>query len=410
MLSTMTTITAAIAATLILLAIGRRLPRDAARSAALGLLASALVLPSAPVEALEIQRVEGDVTVASTETIDESVVAMGETITVEGTIRGDLIAMARRIRVLGIVEGNLVALAQHVEVDGEVRGSIVGFAQMLEARGQANGSLYAFGETVRPTRDSNVLGDATMFASDASANGAVGRDATAFAQRIDINGRVGRDVDAYGDRVVVGSGTSIAGALNVRVPDTDNVDVAASATIGVGTDVQVDESQTNRGRYVAGGLYLRMLLWFGATFVTGLLLFRIAPAYAAVRFDTRTDMAKTLGLGFLYVVIVPVAAVLAAMTIVGLPVAAFAVGLWLAGLFLAKILVAIFVGSTLLSRDTSRVAVRLLAGLAAVFVVISVPFVGGVMNVVLTVAGVGLLVRQAVISHSSEPTTSRVGL
>ncbi len=71
-----------------------------------------------------------------------------------------------------------------------------------------------------------------------------------------------------------------------------------------------------------------------------------------------------------------------------------AAAVYLAGLYLAKIVVAAFVGHALIGRDDRRLFVTLLVGLGVVFVAINLPFVGTVINVVLTVAGVGILYTQ----------------
>ena len=285
MLSTMMTTAAVTVATLMVLTVVLRLARGVARPAATGLLTWALLWSAVPSEALEIRR-SGDVTVAASETVDETVVAMADTITVDGTIRGDLIAMSRRVRIRGTVEGNLFALAQQVEVDGEVHGAIFGFGQTVSTQGRADGSLYALGQTVSLAQGSHVEGDVMMFGADATVEGTVGRDVTAFGQRVGIEGHVGRGATVGGQRVVIASRARIGGPLTAYVPTAESVDVAAGATIGGGTDVRVVESEATRSRYLTGGFYLGQLLRLGAAFVTGLLLFWVAPGAAAVRFET----------------------------------------------------------------------------------------------------------------------------
>ena len=85
-------------------------------------------------------------------------------------------------------------------------------------------------------------------------------------------------------------------------------------------------------------------------------------------------------------------AVLVALTLVGLPLSFIAVAAWLLGLYLAKILVGAVVGRMLLSQSDS-LGWTLLVGIAVVIVAVNLPFIGGIINFVLTVVGLGLLVQ-----------------
>src|SRR5690606_2690006 len=109
------------------LAAARRIGSGAAVfSAALAALAF-----STQSEALEIRRAEGVVSVAADETIDDTLIALGEEIEIDGTITGNLIAFGRRVVIRGAVEGQLVTGARSVEIAGRVDGSVLGGAETL---------------------------------------------------------------------------------------------------------------------------------------------------------------------------------------------------------------------------------------------------------------------------------------
>jgi hypothetical protein len=93
---------------------------------------------------------------------------------------------------------------------------------------------------------------------------------------------------------------------------------------------------------------------------------------------------------------VPVAALLVAVTLVGLPFTIVALFAWGLTIYLAKIVVAIFVGRTLLSsteRKDNR-ALVLLAGLLLIIVVVNLPAIGGIVSLLLTLVGMGLIVQK----------------
>jgi cytoskeletal protein CcmA (bactofilin family) len=361
-------------------------------------------------EALDVRHSEGALTVAAAETVDDTLVAMGETIEINGVVTGDVIAMGRTITIRGSVGGNLVAFAQDVDVEGSVDGAILSFAQTVRSGGTVAGSLYAGGQTVTIGESSQIGGDAVLFGSTAAVQGLVNRDVTAFAQRLDIAGVVERAVSAYAQTVTVAAPGRVGGRLTAHVPDDNNVDVAEGATITGGTDVQVRASEVAPSRYLTWSFYGGQILRLAAAFVTGWLFYWLAPGMARRRIDTPIDGLKALGIGFLCVVAVPVAAIIAGVTVIGLPIALLAVALLVAALYLAKIVIAAYLGRTILGpQRAGRVAAALLVGLAVVLVAVNVPYLGGLVNAVLTLAGVGLLFLSVVSwyrGQSAQPAAS----
>src|SRR6185295_12977268 len=93
---------------------------------AASLLAAAIALPSVG-HALEIRHNEnGPVIVAGDETINDTLMAFGQTVTIDGTVNGDLVAFGQEVVVRGNVTGNVVTGAQSVTIEGTVGGTVLG--------------------------------------------------------------------------------------------------------------------------------------------------------------------------------------------------------------------------------------------------------------------------------------------
>jgi hypothetical protein len=102
----------------------------------------------------------------------------------------------------------------------------------------------------------------------------------------------------------------------------------------------------------------------------------------------------------------PVAAIFIGITLIGLPVALTAVATWILGLYLGKVVVAQFIGGAMLASGSiaaTGVMGPLLAGLVLVFIAVSLPWVGGVVNVLLTLIGFGALLETAYGRWKSQP-------
>src|SRR5207249_1920445 len=97
----------------------------------------------------------------------------------------------------------------------------------------------------------------------------------------------------------------------------------------------------------------------------------LIPALARVSLDTGRALLVAAGVGFLALVVPPIAAIIAGITLVGLPIALLTLTLWAAAGYLAKIVLAAFLGRSLLEAqgpDQPSLAVVLLAGLLPIFI------------------------------------------
>jgi cytoskeletal protein CcmA (bactofilin family) len=359
-----------------------------------GLVVFAVLATAAPAQALEIRRNE-NLTIPAGESIDDTLVAFGNSIDIDGTINGDLIAFARRVRVRGSVRGNVISFGQDVQVEGMVGGSILQFGQTVTTRGQAEGNLYAFGQTIDVPAGGRIGGNATVFSETARFEGAVARDVTSFGRALDISGTVSRRVNAYGAEIDIRAGARIEGDLTAHVESRDNVRVAPGATVLGTTRVEIGEPEPSR--YLTAGYYIRQLLRLAAAFVTGWIVFRLVPRAAGIRIDTGAGWLTSLGVGAVAICATPILALVVGVTIIALPIAVFAILMWMTLLYLAKIFIAFLVGRMVLDSGSSRgrhVAPTLLVGLVLVIVAINLPFVGGLVNLLLTVTGFGVAVLE----------------
>src|SRR5690606_3305152 len=139
---------------------------------------------------------------------------------------------------------------------------------------------------------------------------------------------------------------------------------------------------------------VREAVSFGAAFLTGLILLWLVPPIARMSLDTAGEAVTSAGIGLVTLVAVPIIAIMTAITLIGLPIAILGVLVWLAAIYLAKIVVAHFIGRKLFARAgrPTHFALALLVGLLLVFVVVNVPLVGGLVNFLLTITGLGMLV------------------
>lgn len=354
------------------------------------------VLQPTPSHALELRGEEdGNIFVAASETIDDTLIVFGETVEVDGNVTGDLIAIGRRVSIRGRVGGQLITAAQSVTIDGEVDGGVIGFAESLGVSSpRIARNLYGFAATVNLSERTAIGQNAVMFAQRLDVDGSIGRDVLGFGETLEIGSTVGRSVTFFGNRIAVLAPARIAADVGIHVPSEDHITISPSAVIGGEITKDFETIKEDREEHSFGGAVVLQLLRFAAAFVTGLIVLAIVPGLRRVVIDSPGSALTAGGIGLVTLVAAPIIALLTAVTVIGIPLAVVAFMLWAVGIYLAKVVVAHVIGARLVdAAGTPRhYSVALAAGLLAVIAVVNVPFIGGLLNFVLTVCGLGLLV------------------
>jgi len=369
------------------------------RSTAGTLLLVALVGFAAPASALERRVAHGghqEITVPAGETVDDSLFAAGETVSIDGVVTGNVIACAQRVIVRGTVKGDLIAGGQRVELAGTVEGNVLSVSQTMIVRGPVGRSLHTVAEHLSLDREGRVEGDVITFAGGMDFEGRAGRDLLAFGGFANLRGEVARNASSWTDRLRVDGPAKVGGDLTVHARKKENVTVDPQASVG-GKSETLIETKHRRSRYARPAFYVWRMIWLAAAFLTGLLVHRLFPSLLAARLGGGLSIFRVCGFGFVALVAAPVAIVLVALTMVGLPLALLAFALWVAGVYLSSIFVGALLGRTLLARPEGAApsfAIALLVGLAIVTAAVHLPYVGFVLSPMVTLLGLGIGVIQ----------------
>ncbi len=344
-----------------------------------------------PAEAIDIRKGgSGSVSIEADEIIDDTLVVFGNVVRVDGMVTGDLIVFARSIDVQGTVGGDVFIFGQRIEIDGEVGGGIAGFGQLISVGGTVGQSVFGFGQSIFFARDASIEGDLTTFGEDVYVGASIGRNVTTFADTLTVEGEVTRDVTVAGRLVAVQTSTAIDGDLTVKVPSESNLQIDPGATVAGETLVDVVES--NQDGFLTVGSFVGIAIRLAAAFISGMILFWAFPSLRRVPLAGARAMLVSSGVGFLILIAMPVAALVLAITLVGLPVGLVTAAVWGLGVYVSKIVVAHFLGTALLrsgQADLGSMALALLAGLVLVLIAVSLPYVGGIVNLLLVILGLG---------------------
>jgi len=350
----------------------------------------ALSLPS-----FALERRHGDfVIVAANQTVDDTLLAAANTVRVEGVVNGDLLAFGRTVEVRGTVKGDLISCAQRTEVSGTVEGHIYTLSHSLDLEGQLGHSLYGVVQSLHVDDRGRVGEGIVVAAGDASLEGVVTRSVNIFTSNGEVSGNIGRDLTMTGRSLTLTNTARVGGNLSARVHQLKEVRIADGATIVGKRDIQVSvtESHFTRPRF-----YFHQAVWFAGALLVGWLGLLLFPGF----FQATTELVgsgwRSLALGLGVLAGVPVAMVVAAITLVGFPVALMLLAVYLAAIYLAKVWVGAFLGRMLLRPSGATKGdwfLGLLVGLLVLTVVGFIPYVGGLVRLGVVCLGLGAFARQ----------------
>ena len=351
----------------------------------------ALSLPSFALE----RRHADYVTVGASETVDDTLMAAGNTVRIEGVVNGDLIAFGRTVEILGTVKGDLVSLSKRTVVSGTVEGRIFTFSESLDLDGLLAHNLYGFAQSLRVNDRGHVGEGVVVAAGDVTIEGDVKRSVNILASgNTDVSGTIGRDLTMSGGSLTLTNSARVGGNLSARLRQMNQAHIADGATIAGKRDIQVRvrENQFTRPRF-----YFHQAVWFAGALLVGWLGLLLFPAFFRATTQAVSSGWLSLGLGVAVLAGAPLAMIVAAITLVGFPISFMLLALYLTAIYLAKIWVGAFLGRILLKSPGSTKGdwfLGLLVGLLILTVVRFVPYLGGLVHFGVVCLGLGAFAAQ----------------
>jgi len=331
----------------------------------------------------------------------------GDTIEVgrDETIKGDLFAHGHHVKIEGTVDGDVYVLCQSAEVQGHVTGDVIAFTQILRVSGKVDGNVRSFtntvlvsgnvaknmlslGETVTVDPVGKVGGSVTALLSSLTIDGTVGRDVLGFVAETTVAGNIGGGLQAQGNTLRFNSGAQVGGPVKFKGNKPPEVSSGAKLAVPV-----VFTQEEHHSRYQDSGFYIWRVIWIAAYVLFGLVLFVLLPNFTRATVDSAERYGASFGLGILVLFGVPIAAVIACITVVGLLIGISAFILWIAAMWSAQIVVGTIVGQWLMgrTRETWQLIGRMLVGVILLCVVEMIPFVGGWIRFAVLLWGVGAI-------------------
>ncbi|RZH68885.1 bactofilin family protein [Natrinema altunense] len=297
-----------------------------------------------------------------------------------------------------VEEGETVETLEGIGGSVVVRGTVtndvsaVGGDVRVERTGSVGGDLEAAGGSV--TIAGTVDGDVAVGAGSLTIaeNGTVGQDLTAGVGSATIDGTIEGDAEIGAETIRLGESASIAGDLRYDGDLEGNTDAVAGDVVedsSLGVDVAPTIQPFASWLFAAYALAVNLLL--------GAALLALFPRFSDGVADRVASGPVRSGLvGLLVAVGIPVLLIALAITVIGLPLSlvggfAFGLLLWVGTIYGRFAVAAWLLSLVRLGNRWLALVVGLVAG--AALGRLPIPFVGGVINLLVLLLGLGALVR-----------------
>jgi len=343
----------------------RRLRRGSALALVLAGLCAAMALPTTA-GAMEFHKTDGTYELLKDETIKNDLLVTCARARIDGTVEGDLYLFAQSADVSGHIKGDVILFVQSARVTGQVDGNIRAATNNLTITGTVARNVLGFNEVLNLDSAGKVDGSLTVMGESVGIDGKLGRDLLVFGDHTTISGSLGGGVRVKGNNLSIVSTAQVAGPIHYEGENPASVASEAKLASPVEYTKKVRKSQYTEGHY-----YLWRVIWTAAFLLLGMVLILLLPKFAEEAVRAGERVGAPLGLGLLVVPAVPIACLIACITVVGIPLGVLTLGLWFLGLFTAEIVVGAVVGNWILGRagDTWGLIGRMAMGFVLVRII-----------------------------------------
>ena len=336
----------------------------------------------------------GNVDLPSTETHKNLHVA-GGVVQINSPTTGDLLVAGGIVKVSGNVEADLFAAGVRVSIDAAVGKTIHAAGGNIWVNKPVGGDLVVGGGTIDVTKDATVGGDLAAAGGSVIIDSAVSGNVKIIGGDVIINGKVSGNVEVEAQAsLTFGSGAVVTGKITYKGPTEAVVNNGAQVST-----IEYTKVAARRG-HGPGGFFALLLV----SSILKFLMLLVAALVLAWLFPNKTMRIVTqalskpwpsLGIGFLILVLPPIAAVLLCITVVGLYVGLAVLASWFLMIIVASVIQLFYTGALIwgwYKKDDVANRWRDFGVGAVAFIILSIiPVVGWLALAALFLISVGAL-------------------
>jgi cytoskeletal protein CcmA (bactofilin family) len=330
-------------------------------------------------------------------TINDDLISGSQSTTVSGKVRGDLITMGMSTTVDGEVNGSINSFVMDFKMSGHCFNSVRTFAWRTDIDGRIERNLLAYSETVVLGRMGWVEKDVNFSANTLTMQGRIGGDLKGGGGQVYISGQIDGDVHLEAEEIVIQPSAIIGGKLTTIGKREPKIEPGAQI---LGETVHTPPEKKKKSGYGFGDFIIDAWSFLALALTGGVLLLLFRGFTCGVTCYIQSHWLKSLGLGFVFFICLPIAAAILIVTLIGIPMGLIVIGGWLLLFYLAKIFAALIAGEWVLKKFRGGNAPArfwsLLLGLIIIILLLKIPVLGILLKLAILFLAYGGFVLAAV--------------
>lgn len=347
----------------------------------LGLIISLFFVPTLALAADFQAPQSGNASVGSGQTVNNAYYA-GNSVNIDGVVLEDLVAAGNTVTVTGAVNDNANIAASDITLNGKIGKSARLMGLEIKINNNIGADLFAAGSHITLNQNATVANDLVAGGAIIILDGNIGGNAYLAGSQITINGKINGNVIIKGNtrKVIIGDKAVILGNLNYQAQDAATISPTAKIS-GTTTFTKMAKTNDIAAKFKVATSVFSIIMAI-ASYLLLLVLIYLFPKLSRKLIEGSVSKPwENLGIGFLYLVAVPIAAIILLITIIGFPIGILAFGLFGLTIALAGAYGRILVGSLIfkwLGRDkTLRIDwLTALVGLIVTAIIAIIPVIG----------------------------------
>ncbi|HYX66803.1 MAG TPA: polymer-forming cytoskeletal protein [Burkholderiales bacterium] len=324
--------------------------------------------------------------------------AAGPTVSVADEVPGDLFAAGGAIDVDAAVRGDAVLAGGTVRLGAPVGQDLYLTGGRLNVAAPVMHNARIAGGNVQMGPKARIAGNLSVAGGDIRIEAPIGGYLQVGGGHVYLDSSVAGDVRVGAGSVELGPNARIAGRL--RYASREELQKSAQAEVKGGIERIPLPERGREARKHAGRAF--HWLWSAGLIVLAAVLAALLPNISlGTAAAVRTRWPWSLLVGFIALVCIPTALIIAVITVIGIPLALAALALYFALLLLGYATSGIAIGLAALQRwrpaRAPQAAMRIVfaaLGMLAVVLLASIPWIGGLVALAALFLGVGALLQQ----------------
>lgn len=298
--------------------------------------------------------------------IDGTAFIAGNNVKVASPINGALFAAGNNVRLSSTQDilfaaGNDLLLEDIKTKDAFVAGSIINI-------------------------ESSEIRDLYATAKKININSNIYRNAYLGGDEVTISSRIEGDADIAAEKITLTKDAQVLGTL--KYPEDAKITIANGASVGKTKTYKDTEVKATYTSVISDQIYayLSMLL-------IGIILLalnkKVFNKIEKIKLETNT-LVKEFGMGFAFLVVVPIASIIGMMTVIGIPLSLIVLALYIIMIYISIIPTAYYLGNVLLKKKIKNKFAIFAIALLCLYVLRLIPVIGGLVTFISLCFGLGV--------------------